>query len=163
MAQAARRSRDSPLSLIGLLQKELRESTPAIRARAADRPFPLLDLEFGNAWRMLLRCVAVPTANPAMYVIRTRRIPRECDLIEILWVSIHADHSGYAVIVAAEKHGRTQVRTSLAAISSLRLSSLGDRCESASGRVPAWKQVQAADQRPVPALSVRLDSPYLSF
>lgn len=49
MAQAARRSRDSPLSLIGTLQRELRESTPAIRARAADRPFLLLDLEFSNA------------------------------------------------------------------------------------------------------------------
>ena len=57
MAQAARRSRDSRLSLIGTLQRELRESTPATRARAADRPFLLLDLEFGNAawWQTVVR------------------------------------------------------------------------------------------------------------
>ena len=57
MAQTARRTRTPALALIRTLQQELRESTPASRARAADRPFLLLDLEFGNAtwWQTVMR------------------------------------------------------------------------------------------------------------
>jgi hypothetical protein len=107
MAQAARRSRDSPLSLIGTLQRELRESTPATRARAADRPFLLLDLEFSNAawWQTVVRDpnrrIRRESLQPAFP--RSSALPLTRATLTAIWRSVSTDARSARILLGLDE------------------------------------------------------------
>lgn len=107
MAQAARRSRTHPLSLISTLQRELRESTPANRKRAADRPFLLLDMHFGNAlwWQTVVhdpnRRIRRESLQPAFP--RSAALPLTRATLTAIWRSVCTDARSARILLGLDE------------------------------------------------------------
>ena len=107
MAQTARRNRNSALSLISTLQPELRESTPASRAQAADRPFLLLDLEFSNAswWQTVVRDpnrrIRRESRQPAF--LRSAALPLTRATLTAIWRAVCTDARSARILLGLDE------------------------------------------------------------